>query len=99
MTSDVPSKLELHHLCPALLTGATLLLAACVAPEDSNRMFPTDAQVEAYNAQVDPEDQIVCRTEKPTGTRIPRRRCRTVGSMDDLEDFSKTLMRRILSAQ
>jgi hypothetical protein len=75
------------------------LLSACIAPDsepDALRDLPTDAEVEQYNAQVAPEDRIVCREEVPVGSNIPQRRCRLVRDMEETSRFHREQLRRVL---
>ena len=81
---------------PAL--GMLLTLAGCVAPGEREpaRRLPTDAEVEQYNALVPPEDHIVCRTETPVATNIPRRVCRLVRDIEETSAFHREQLRRVL---
>ncbi len=73
-------------------------LSACLGPPGSasTQQTPTDAEVEAYNARVDPEERIVCRTETPVGSFIPRRVCRLQAQVDSASDQTRTELRRVL---
>ncbi len=84
-----------------LLLTVALLLVACgsiSAPvEDNNQIqLPTDAEVEQYNASVDPDDRIVCRAETPVGTNIRRRVCRFVRDVEETSAFHRDQLRRVL---
>ena len=58
--------------------------------------LPTDAEVEQYNAQVDPEDRIVCREEVPVGTNIPQRRCYLAREIEEVGRFHREQLRNVL---
>ncbi len=74
-----------------------LLLSACEAIENREvRSFPTDAELEQYNASVPPEERIVCREEKPLGSRISQRVCRRAGEIDETADLTQGQFRRII---
>lgn len=75
-----------------------LSLSACLGPPGSARtqQTPTDAEVEAYNARVDPEERIICRTETPVGSFIPRRVCRLQAQVDSTSNQTRTELRRVL---
>lgn len=83
-------------LCGCLLIGMTL--TACIGPAGSvhQKITPTDAEVEAYNASVSPEERIVCREEVPVGSFIPRRVCRLQAQVDSTSDEIRTELRRVL---
>ncbi|MEX0740965.1 MAG: hypothetical protein WD071_16655 [Pseudohongiella sp.] len=73
------------------------LLVACVAPGEGNfRRPPTPAEVEQYNAMVQPEERIVCRSEVPISSNIPVRKCRFVADIDETSAFHREQLRRVL---
>ena len=74
-----------------------MVMTACVGPPGSvhQEITPTDAEVEAYNASVAPEERIVCRDEVPVGSHIPRRVCRLQAHMDSNSDVTRAELRRI----
>ena len=73
------------------------VLAGCVAPGEGNfRRPPTPAEVEQYNAMVQPEERIVCRSGVPIGSNIPERRCRLVVDIDETSAFHREQLRRAL---
>lgn len=73
------------------------LLAACVAPGEGNvSRAPTPAEVEQYNAMVQPQDRIVCRSEIPIGSNIPVRKCRLAVDIDETSAFHREQLRRAL---
>ncbi len=80
------------------LGGAAILLeTACAAPgEGSTNRMPTDAEVEQYNATVDPSEHIVCRNERPVGSHIPVRVCRRVADMETISTHHREELRRVL---
>lgn len=87
------SALQRCSIVPVLL----LLTAGCVAPGDGNlRRPPTPAEVEQYNAMVQPEERIVCRSEVPIGSNIPVRKCRLVVDIDETSAFHREQLRRVL---
>jgi hypothetical protein len=72
-------------------------LAGCVAPGEGNFIRPpTPAEVEQYNAMVQPEERIVCRTEVPVGSNIPVRKCRLAVDIDETSLFHREQLRRAL---
>ena len=91
-------------LTVGLMTG--LMLAACAAPQNNltteageevtQRRLPTDAEVEQYNAQVEPKDRIVCRDEVTVGSNIPQRKCRLIMDIDETSLFHRDQLRRAL---
>ena len=81
----------------AIAICSLLTLAACAAPTGNTAKWtPTDAEVEQYNAQVPPEEQIVCRKETPVGTYVPRRVCRLQVDVDATEALHRSELRRVL---
>jgi len=88
-----------------LLLG--MILAACASPhtegqdeaaqqEQTQRRPPTDAEVEQYNAMVEPDERIVCRDEVNLGSNIPVRRCRLIIDIDETSTFHRDQLRRAL---
>ena len=74
-----------------------ILTAACVAPgESSSNRLPTDAEVEQYNASVDPSKRIMCRDERRVRSRIPVRVCRRVADLEALSLEHRRELRRAL---
>ena len=88
----------LRHCYRNLGPGLVLtILAGCVAPGEGNfRRPPTPAEVEQYNAMVQPEERIVCRSEVPIGSNIPVRKCRLVADIDETSAFHREQLRRAL---
>jgi len=89
--------------CLVIIINLTVLLTACAAVEpqpdvdqQAPRRLPTDAEVEQYNAQVDPDDRIVCRRETKVGTNIPRRVCRLVRDVRETSAFHREQLQRAL---
>lgn len=81
------------------LALTVLLMGACAAAPDAPPPSPrtlTDAQVEQYNAQVAPEERIVCREETPVGSNIPRRVCRRVLDIQETSSFHREQLRNVL---
>ncbi|MBC54525.1 MAG: hypothetical protein CMQ34_11895 [Gammaproteobacteria bacterium] len=76
---------------------AAVALTGCVAPGEGNFIRPpTPAEVEQYNAMVQPEERIVCRTEIPIGSNIPVRKCRLAVDIDETSVFHREQLRRAL---
>jgi|GEM_PF-337044 len=77
-----------------------LLCASCAAsPSDEasvTQRLPTDAEVEQHNAQVAPEERIVCREEIPVGTNIPQRRCYFAQQLEEVGRFHREQLRNVL---
>ena len=74
-----------------------IVIAACAAPTGNTaKQTPTDAEVEAYNARVAPEDRIICRRETPVGTNIPKRVCRLQRDVNETAAFHRQELRRAL---
>jgi hypothetical protein len=82
----------------AMATAVLSLAAACVAPGEQTQRsrLPTDAEVEQYNASVEPEERIVCRSEVPVGSNIPVRKCRLILDIDETTVFHRDQLRRAL---
>jgi hypothetical protein len=84
----------------ALVLLLLLVLTSCsVPPPDETRevqRLPTDAEVEQYNAQVSPEDRIVCRVETPVGSNIPVRRCYRAREIEEVGRFHREQLRNVL---
>lgn len=85
----------------SLSLGLSLLLIACVDTESANvneeeRRLPTDAEVEQYNAQVDPSERIVCRQETQVGSNIPSRKCYLVRNLEEVSSFHREQLRNVL---
>ena len=74
------------------------VLSGCAVDPDSNsgRQLPTDAEVEQYNASVQPEERIVCRQERQVASNIPRRVCRYVRDIEETSAFHRDQLRRVL---
>lgn len=93
-TPGQPARLSLRTLSALLVT---LLSAGCVTSGEGNfRRPPTPAEVEQYNAMVQPEERIVCRSEVPIGSNIPVRKCRLVVDIDETSAFHREQLRRVL---
>lgn len=87
-------RLEAVLVCSALL----LLISCAVSPGESRQTsrLPTDAEVEQYNAQVPPEERIVCRDEVTVGTNIPQRKCRYIRDIEETSRFTREQLRNVL---
>ena len=92
-------------LIARLIAGIALpfLFISCAAPapqpEEGPRVIrrlPTDAEVEQYNAMVEPVDRIMCREETKTGTNIPARKCWLVKDLQDVSRFHREQLRNVL---
>ncbi len=83
-------------LATCLLIG--IMMTACLGPSGSvhQPVTPTDAEIEAYNASVSPEERIVCREEVPVGSYIGRRVCRFQSQIDSSTDELRGELRRVL---
>ena len=85
---------------PSLLVVVSVILVACAVPPqqvaETQHRLPTDAEVEQYNASVDPDDRIVCRDETRVGTNIPERVCRLVRDVEETSTFHREQLRNIL---
>ncbi len=79
-----------------MICSALVLLQACNFSERESFSWPTDAELEQYNATVDPEDRIICAEETPVGTRIPQRTCRRAGNIEDTADLTQREFNRII---
>ena len=79
----------------ALVAVMGLVASCTVDPERQSKRMPTEAEIEQYNASVEPEDRIICRNEKPFGSRITQRVCRRSGKIDEISDLSQREWRRI----
>ena len=80
-----------------LLALLPLTLSACTAASSTpTPRMPTDAEVEAYNARVAPQERIVCRRETPVGTNIPRRVCRLQRDITETSNLHRDELRRVL---
>ncbi len=84
-------------------TVLVFLVSACATGQNDavnrntvERRLPTDAEVEQYNAQVEPKDRIVCRDEVPVGSNIPVRVCRLISDIDETSVFHRDQLRRAL---
>ena len=77
---------------------AILLFSCAVPPGESQQAtrLPTDAEVEQYNAQVPPEERIVCREEVAVGTNIPQRKCRFIRDIEETSRFTREQLRNVL---
>ncbi len=85
-----------------LLTVLALLLFAastvsCAAMEERRRKEAEfKKQIEEYNAQqTDPNKKIICKKIAKTGTRIPKRICRTRAQWRGIRTDSQESMRRL----
>lgn len=93
----LPRPLRLPVMQRFSVVLSLLLTVGCVAPGDGNfRRPPTPAEVEQYNAMVQPEERIVCRSEVPVGSNIPVRKCRLVVDIDETSAFHREQLRRVL---
>jgi hypothetical protein len=86
-------KTLLQSLITAAIAATTLV--ACTLPEREQQRMPTEAEIEQYNASVEPDDRIICRDEKPVGTRISQRICRRAGTIEEVSDLSQREWRRL----
>ncbi len=97
---NTPSILLLGRATGSLVSILLLALTACASPPpDETRevqRLPTDAEVEQYNAQVAPEDRIVCRAETPVGSNIPVRRCYRAREIEEISRFHREQLRNVL---
>lgn len=83
--------------CVLLLAGLLACTSCAIDPDrPPPARMPTDAEVEAYNAQVSAEERIVCRREIPVGTYIPKRVCRLQVDMEDTSNLHRDQLRRVL---
>lgn len=73
---------------------AASVLTACTMPERQESREPTEAEIEQYNASVVPEERIVCRMEKPVGTRISQKICRRAGNIEEVSALHQREWRR-----
>lgn len=82
----------------AAVAALLLSVACCTAPQAQQvaRRLPTDAEVEQYNAQVAPEERIICRDETAVGTNIPQRKCRLVRDLEETSTFHREQLRNVL---
>lgn len=86
-----------HTARSTLFAVAGLLLATCGAgPGSQSPAFPSDAELEQYNASVAPEDRIVCQKERPVGSRISEQVCRRAGDVELANFLSQRTWRRII---
>ena len=61
-----------------------LFVFGCAAAQERARINNmSDEEVEAYNADPNNTDKIICKKEKPTGSNIPRRICRKQSWIDE----------------
>ena len=66
------------------LLASFLFVIGCEAARQAARMNNmTDEEVEAYNADPNNTDKIVCKKEKPIGSNIPRRVCHKESYLED----------------
>jgi hypothetical protein len=96
-----PTPILLSGRGPGVLAISLLLvITSCsLPPPDETRevqRLPTDAEVEQYNAQVAPEDRIVCRVETPVGSNIPIRRCYRAREIEEVGRFHREQLRNVL---
>ncbi len=86
----------MKSLIQILITAALAasVLTACTMPERKETRMPTEAEIEQYNASVEPEDRIICRDEKPVGTRITQTVCRRAGYIEEVSALSQREWRR-----
>jgi len=76
----------------ALLTLALAIAFASPALSDPAPTAPTPEQGAA--TEEDSGDEVVCKKERPTGSRIPRVVCRTKSQIKDSEAAGKWLINR-----
>jgi len=100
-----PDRITTAILLLGRATGSVVIvlllsLTACaLPPPDKTRevqRLPTDAEVEQYNAQVAPEERIVCRAETPVGSNIPVRRCYRAREIEEISRFHREQLRNVL---
>ena len=68
-----------------------------VAGEDQVSMTVED-QIEVNNAEVDPDDHLVCRRETITGSHFQRTVCRTVAEGREMQEEAQRTMRGMTRA-
>lgn len=79
-----------------LIVGFTF--TGCTSnPKVINLSKLSDKEIEAYNSNPNNTNKIVCKTEKPVGSRIPKRVCRMQASMDKRSLEDKQELQRIQS--
>ncbi len=66
----------------AASTIAALLATGCAAPRSGAAASSTTGAPGAQTARADPKQQLICRTERPTGSNIPQRVCYTQEELD-----------------
>lgn len=79
-----------------VLPLAALALAGCEVSwtESDYRGSFSEADVEQYNAQVEPAERLVCRMEAPFGSRIKQQVCRRVRSVEAASALAQREWRR-----
>lgn len=83
----------------ALLTFAGSLSSCAGMQERRRKEAEFKKQIEEYNAQqTDPNKKIICKKIAKTGTRIPRRVCRTRAQWRGIQTNSQEAIRRLRPA-
>lgn len=82
---------------PTLLASAALAFLACAAPRGSapSSSASPASGAQAANAQ-SPKPQLICRTERPTGSNIPQRICYTQEELDAMSQAAQDAHRRAM---
>lgn len=81
-----------------LVIGAgAALVAACATTEDTGDVAAFSGQtprIVEQSAEIRPEnDDIVCRIESPTGTRMRERICRTQAEWEEIQEAGRETIR------
>ena len=66
----------------AVALAALALGCASTSGSEAERDLDLASAVEEHNAQAEEKDRVVCTKERPTGSHIPRRVCRTVADIE-----------------
>jgi hypothetical protein len=61
--------------------------------EEEKADMTADEKVAVYNAEVRPEDRIICRREKVLGSHFRQERCYTQKELDDAQIAAEQMMR------
>jgi hypothetical protein len=98
----LPSRREVAMSHRSLLLSSLLLLAsACATSSASNGGAPLQSQSRAASAPADKptataqDDKLICQTERPVGSNIPKRVCRTQAEIDREREAAQDKMREL----
>tara|TARA_B100000963_G_scaffold355689_1_gene374402 strand:- start:3135 stop:3431 length:297 start_codon:yes stop_codon:yes gene_type:complete len=77
---------------------SVIIISGCATSDQSlKRVYIddfSDKEIEEYNSKVEENKRIICKNEKPLGTNIQKRICKTVAQIKAEEENNKDALLR-----